>query len=91
VADPNRQDLEVALALENPTERKLAVVSLIDQLAPPKKACPRRSSSSSESRNVRVEVRTSPRTSFTRSRRDFSTSDNSDCAQDSIQRMARRT
>jgi len=32
VADPNRRDLEVALALENATERKLAVVSLIDQL-----------------------------------------------------------
>lgn len=32
MADPNRRDLEVALALENATERKLAVVSLIDQL-----------------------------------------------------------
>src|SRR5213078_2508062 len=29
---PGRQDLEAALALENETERKLAVVSLIDQL-----------------------------------------------------------
>ena len=33
MADPNRRDLEAALALENATERKLAVASLIDQLA----------------------------------------------------------
>lgn len=32
VVRPSRRDLEAALALENETERKLAVVSLIDQL-----------------------------------------------------------
>jgi len=33
VAKPDRQDLERALALENETERKLAVAALVDGLA----------------------------------------------------------
>jgi hypothetical protein len=84
VAHPDRRDLESALALENATERKLAVVSLIDQLVQridwraieKRKACRRPWSSLSASHNGRVEVRTSLHTSSKRSRSGSVTGDN---------------